>query len=773
MAISATSIVELATHVNKLNVPGIHDEVLHRLEWCWGLGHNHLDEHLQLFSDPQHFLTDETLFVLLHREVIRNIWRHNLGAKIGICWPPIQKLYKGCKSFEYIAIPSNPTSILPARALVLDVPPHVVLCTTFGKVSRAWGHLPAKAYDVLRDSLIERSKVATPNGEAVSSPSEFDSMEDIYRRWSWATPVPSSFFAEDSDHTMVEADEPPDPRSPGSSCKDTKHNGGSPASREREVDSKHRLLPSELAPEPQIRLSLAMDSDEESEADDMDDSTVNSGSSVSTVEDSGQHRQVACNEFEDDSTWFTDDCTRLKEIQDWAQARSSAGDDVHVVYDDTDITDRLPERPRVVTTLNLEKPDYLSRHTACVRPATPFIIKLGIYAVLARNFQFPILDAFQSASRSGLYAIVLGWQVAQWQAGRILSSLLPSGPVSCQCISSQMATFTFLSENDKFGAPNAKPPSDGAATAPPPAAKYRKKFRWGEYVPPADNPTALNARSTAAEVPISHLKISAAQRELVEAMYNPTFSRSFLVPPIVDHIFSLDDEAQLRASAIMAQYGLDIDSREHITNRWSQQWSRRSAKSKTDIRKLLYLCACGYDHHQRNTKYDRTQNVNGDSSGTQQRHTAAPFTGCLAHAEITTRSHKIVRIRGHFDHNDGCKKALYERIPPIPAHPSVYAVALAQLGDGASFSDIRRKNRELFQAKAYKDFPDDLASSQFRVLPALPASPVVKPPALSSAGSSMARVAPNADSQIGVKRKQLLPPSPEKSQKRHQSFGIH
>ncbi|KAJ6564419.1 hypothetical protein B0H19DRAFT_1258870 [Mycena capillaripes] len=52
-------------------------------------------------------------------------------------------------------------------------------------------------------------------------------------------------------------------------------------------------------------------------------------------------------------------------------------------------------------------------------------------------------------------------------------------------------------------------------------------------------------------------------------------------------------------------------------------------------------------------------------------------------------------------------------------------------------------------------------------LPALPAPPVVKSLALPSAGSSMTRVAPKTDSQIGVKRKQLLLLSPEKSQKRH------
>ncbi|KAJ6564418.1 hypothetical protein B0H19DRAFT_1258869 [Mycena capillaripes] len=129
----------------------------------------------------------------------------------------------------------------------------------------------------------------------------------------------------------------------------------------------------------------------------------------------------------------------------------------------------------------------------------------------------------------------------------------------------------------------------------------------------------------------------------------------------------------------MAQYSLDIDSQEHL---------------QTAISLRLW-----YDHHQRTTKYDRAQNVNGEP-GTQQHHTAAPITGCLAHSEIPTRSHKI--------------KALYERIPSIPVHPSVYVSELAQLRDGVSFSNIRRKNQELFQAKAYKDLPHDLASSQFR-----------------------------------------------------------
>ncbi|KAJ6605106.1 hypothetical protein B0H10DRAFT_1957228 [Mycena sp. CBHHK59/15] len=42
----------------------------------------------------------------------------------------------------------------------------------------------------------------------------------------------------------------------------------------------------------------------------------------------------------------------------------------------------------------------------------------------------------------------------------------------------------------------------------------------------------------------------------------------------------------------------------------------------------------------------------------------------------------------HFDHNQACKDAVFGRIPPIPIHPSVYVVALSQLCDGTTFSDI-------------------------------------------------------------------------------------
>ncbi|KAJ7681659.1 hypothetical protein B0H17DRAFT_834772, partial [Mycena rosella] len=94
------------------------------------------------------------------------------------------------------------------------------------------------------------------------------------------------------------------------------------------------------------------------------------------------------------------------------------------------------------------------------------------------------------------------------------------------------------------------------------------------------------------------------------------------------------------------------------------------------------------------------------------------FTSCLAHGEITfaVDTHKILRIRGYFHHNQQCKDAEYIRIPPIPVHPSVFVVALSQLRDGATFADVKKKNRELFAARGYKDFPADLRTSPYRWL---------------------------------------------------------
>ncbi|CDO76392.1 hypothetical protein BN946_scf184937.g6 [Trametes cinnabarina] len=186
------------------------------------------------------------------------------------------------------------------------------------------------------------------------------------------------------------------------------------------------------------------------------------------------------------------------------------------------------------------------------------------------------------------------------------------------------------------------------------------------------------------------------------------------------------DSDQLAAASWLAAVGLDLDGRKGLGNRWSSRWSQESGKPKGEIiRKLFQWCTsavyllpvekqstnheisrlsdCGYPHESRNARL---------------RHTPVPFTGCLAHAEVLyqKRTGKIMMTRGYFEHNQDCREAFLTRIPPMPLHPSVFEVALAQLHDGANLSDIQDKNRQMFRNCAYRGQPPDLRGSSFRWL---------------------------------------------------------
>ena len=62
-----------------------------------------------------------------------------------------------------------------------------------------------------------------------------------------------------------------------------------------------------------------------------------------------------------------------------------------------------------------------------------------------------------------------------------------------------------------------------------------------------------------------------------------------------------------------------------------------------------------------------------------------PFTGCLAHADITfvEETGFVLRILAFFEHNAGCREAMMVRFPSVPLHPHVVEVAMAQLRGNA------------------------------------------------------------------------------------------
>ncbi|KAJ6456614.1 hypothetical protein C8R47DRAFT_187392 [Mycena vitilis] len=204
MAIPASAIIDFATPNLKRNVPGTQHEVRARREWNWGLGHHRLHEHLQGFADPEGIFTDETLLVFPPNDTITLVWRDYGVAELGVRRPYIQELYKGCTSFQYIVVPINHVNSLPARFINSDVPPHVAMCTTSGKMMKAWGTLPAKSAKALQSSITERSKAAGGGGQTVPTTRQFDIMELTHRTWASADYVPARFRSASSDQTMGE-----------------------------------------------------------------------------------------------------------------------------------------------------------------------------------------------------------------------------------------------------------------------------------------------------------------------------------------------------------------------------------------------------------------------------------------------------------------------------------------------------------------------------------------------------------------------------------------
>ncbi|KAF9030850.1 hypothetical protein BDZ89DRAFT_1112078 [Hymenopellis radicata] len=204
--------------------------------------------------------------------------------------------------------------------------------------------------------------------------------------------------------------------------------------------------------------------------------------------------------------------------------------------------------------------------------------------------------------------------------------------------------------------------------------------------------SGLRARSQATDIPLKKLITTTEQLQKIEALYEqniPETHQFFVAGPNAT-------DSQIEAACLMASLGVDIDGRDDPSSRWNTRWSSAAARhiESKDTRRVLYQCDCGYDHV---------------AAGSQTRHVPVPFTECLAHVEVTYMVHteQILRIRGFFDHNDACKAAVFTRIPPVPIHPAVYRVALAQLAQGVPMKDVREANQRLVQSHGYPEMPRD------------------------------------------------------------------
>ncbi|KAJ7450035.1 hypothetical protein B0H11DRAFT_1928418 [Mycena galericulata] len=337
MTIPAAIIIEFMTPEDEVDLPGICDEVRDRLEWTWGLGHDHLDEYLQRFVDPQRVLMDDRLLVFPHSDMIREISARNRKMKSGVRRSHIDK---GCKSFEYVVVPLDRSSPLPARTLISDVPPHLVLCTTSGKFMDAWGYLTGEDYTTVRVSLIEHLKTASPTDKRPPLTLwDLDAILQIYRTWSFMDPIPSTFISEASDQMMVEVEE--ESGSDGGMAWEV---GSSVSCRH---EPKRRLLPSERQQDVIIRLFPSTDNQDY-------DNAISLDSHITGVDDPDEFAEasMARGDYEEDGEW-------LEGMAKWAKGTSGATE--QILLNDGQIPDDPREQPRVATSLDLDKPDYLSK----------------------------------------------------------------------------------------------------------------------------------------------------------------------------------------------------------------------------------------------------------------------------------------------------------------------------------------------------------------------------------------------------------------------------
>ncbi|KAJ7666720.1 hypothetical protein DFH06DRAFT_1384043 [Mycena polygramma] len=342
MPFSSASLLTLATPANMADTPGIRGQIRDRLEWTWGLGHGRLDEHLREFSDsdPHLVFMNDSLLVLPPADIIRKISSRNAKTKSGVRPPRIQKLYKGCTSFQYLVVPVDPRSDVPMHTLVSNVPPHLVSCTTSSKIMRAWGRLKGRDYNVVRLSLVDRIQAARLPDPLRIGVSDFDTMRGTHWLWILVEHVPPSFFSSDSDQAEV-ADSVRSLSDSGFSS-NVAWEAGSSASCYHEP--KRRLLPSERQAEFPIRMFPSADG-----MQDDDDDAVSEDSHVPGGEDPDDAQALATpGDDEADLEW-------TKVISQWAEGASDADADA---LNDAQIKKDSRETPRVAASLDLAKPDY-------------------------------------------------------------------------------------------------------------------------------------------------------------------------------------------------------------------------------------------------------------------------------------------------------------------------------------------------------------------------------------------------------------------------------
>ncbi|KAJ7184537.1 hypothetical protein C8R46DRAFT_1208727 [Mycena filopes] len=311
------------------------------LEWTWGLEYGSLATYLEPFNSDRQLadiLADKTLIVVAKHQIVASVNLH-LTRSPSYYKPRthIQDVYDNA-SFEYLVLPVDPSSGILPRLLVSSVPPHVTVAPSVDHLLVYWRERLGFATGC--QSIIQHV-AANPVAGAAFIPTyeTFRMMKSLHERWATRA-VPSRFLGlEDSDEEGTEE---------GSSTMEWEV--GTLASEDEEPQ--RRLLPHELAAPPVIKFKTYIRVEV-----DADDDAISCDSYVTGLEgkpEGSSKASMAGSDYDDeDAEWS-------KGIQSWAAGASVLTDD-RMLLNDAQIEEDLKEQPRVATTLDLAKPDYLTR----------------------------------------------------------------------------------------------------------------------------------------------------------------------------------------------------------------------------------------------------------------------------------------------------------------------------------------------------------------------------------------------------------------------------
>ncbi|KAJ7700815.1 hypothetical protein B0H17DRAFT_1327839 [Mycena rosella] len=280
-----------------------------RLEWSWGIEYGTLDEHVHQFSDPRltDIMMDDNLILVAHPDLVQKLYRYSRA--------PVQDLYESGKTFEYFVLPVDPATGTAPRLLL-------------SSLLKRWGYSSFK-FDAAAKSLIKLGEASPPTG-ATFLPNRDTFVHLRYTHESWATCyIAARFFGEDSEseasadmawevQIISNFDEP---------CR--------------------RMLPHEFEQEPVVKIRQALVYNEEDEA-------ISCDSHITGAEDPEEYLKasIARADYADPS-WLT-------RMESWAEGAERVDDDEMLVNDEQ-IEEDSKEGPRVATSLDLTKPDYLSK----------------------------------------------------------------------------------------------------------------------------------------------------------------------------------------------------------------------------------------------------------------------------------------------------------------------------------------------------------------------------------------------------------------------------